>query len=108
MNNDTSNNNVASLSLQDKTTKFLMYTTDLVADSTVSILETVAEGSIADSINKFLEGYGKISRQQAEQKAFAEYEKINKTQRVESDFDKETKAFIKAQENKEASDENNS
>ncbi len=43
--------------------------------------------------NKYeiLEGRGKISREQAEQKAFSEYEKFNKTQRVESDFDKEVK-----------------
>jgi len=72
--------------------------------------------SFTDSINKFLEfneykileGYGNISRQQAEQKAFAEYEKFNKTQIIESDFDKETKAFLKAQVKKEAGDENDS
>ncbi len=94
----------------------VLYSTELVKDSTVSILETVAEGSVAESINKFLEfneykileGYGNISRQQAGQKAFAEYEKFNKTQRIESNFDKETKAFLKAPENKEANDENDS
>jgi hypothetical protein len=72
--------------------------------------------SFAESVNKFLEfneyemleGYGKISRKQAEQKAFAEYEKFNKTQQIESDFDKETKAFLKAQESKEVGDGNNS
>jgi hypothetical protein len=72
--------------------------------------------SFAESVNKFLEfneykileGYGKILRKQAEQKAFAEYEKFNKTQQIESDFDKETKAFLKAQENKGAGDGNNS
>lgn len=55
--------------------------------------------SFADSVNKFLtfneykilEGYGKITRKQAEQKAFAEYEKFNKQQRIESDFDRELK-----------------
>lgn len=57
----------------------------------------------AESVNKFLEfneyqileGYGKISRQQAEQKAFAEYEKFNKIQKIESDFDKQAKALEK-------------
>jgi len=52
--------------------------------------------SFADSVNKFLafneyqvlEGYGKISRQQAEARAFTEYEKFNETQRIESDFDR--------------------
>jgi len=59
----------------------------------------------AESVNKFLEfneykvldGYGSISRKQAEQKAWAEYEKFNKTQKIESDFDKATKALLKAQ-----------
>ena len=50
----------------------------------------------AESVNRFLEfneykileGHGTVSRKQAEEKAFAEYEKFNRTQRVESDFDK--------------------
>ncbi len=57
----------------------------------------------AESVNKFLEfneykileGYGKISPPQAEQKAFAEYEKFNKTQKIKSDFDKQAKALEK-------------
>ena len=57
----------------------------------------------ADSVNKFLkfneyqvlEGYGNITRKQAEEKAFAEYEKFNKQQRIESDFDKQIKALEK-------------
>jgi hypothetical protein len=55
-----------------------------------------------ESVNKFLtfneyqilEGYGAISRQQADQKAFAEYEKFNKQQRIESDFDREMKRLL--------------
>lgn len=58
----------------------------------------------ADSVDKFLsfneyrvlEGYGNITRQQAEQKAFAEYEKFNRQQRIESDFDREVKRLLKA------------
>ncbi|WP_416310980.1 virulence RhuM family protein [Pseudomonas sp. W03] len=58
--------------------------------------------SFAESVNKFLafneyrilEGYGTVSRQQAEQKAFAEYEKFNKQQRIESDFDREVKKLL--------------
>lgn len=61
----------------------------------------------AESVNKFLafneyrilEGYGKVSRQQAEQKAVAEYEKFNKQQRIESDFDREVKKLL---QNKDA------
>jgi len=57
----------------------------------------------ADSVNKFLEfneyrileGYGKITRKQAEEKAFAEYEKFNRQQKIESDFDKDLKALQK-------------
>jgi len=51
--------------------------------------------SFAESINKFLafneykilEGYGNISREAAKQKAFDEYDKFNKQQKIESDFD---------------------
>jgi hypothetical protein len=54
-----------------------------------------------ESVNKFmafneykiLEGKGKISAKQAEDKAFAEYDKFNKTQKIESDFDKAVKAL---------------
>ena len=57
----------------------------------------------ADSVNKFLafneyrvlEGYGKITRKQAEEKALAEYKKFNKQQKIESDFDKQVKALEK-------------
>jgi len=42
-----------------------------------------------------LEGYGKTSRNQAEQKAFAEYENFNKTQKIKSDFDQQAKALEK-------------
>lgn len=53
------------------------------------------------SVNKFLEfneykvleGKGTISAKQAEEKAFAEYDKFNKTQKIESDFDKAVKSL---------------
>lgn len=59
--------------------------------------------SFAESVDKFLtfneyqilEGYGTVSRLQAEQKAFAEYEKFNKQQHIESDFDREVKKLLK-------------
>ena len=59
--------------------------------------------SFAESVNKFLafneykilEGYGTISRQQAEQKAHAEYEQFNTQHRIESDFDREVKKLLK-------------
>lgn len=50
----------------------------------------------AESVNKFLafneyqilEGYCSVSRQQVEDKAIAEYDKFNKQQKIESDFDR--------------------
>lgn len=58
--------------------------------------------SFAESVDKFLsfneyrilEGYGSVSRKQAESKAVAEYEKFNKQQRIESDFDREMKKLL--------------
>lgn len=57
----------------------------------------------ADSVDKFLafneyrilEGYGCVQRQQADAKAVAEYEKFNKQQHIESDFDRAVKKLLK-------------
>ena len=65
--------------------------------------------SFAESVNKFLafneyrilDGHGKISRQQAKQKAFTEYETFNKQQRIESDFDREVKKLLQKKSVKE-------
>ena len=87
-------------SLERTVTSFFDYIEGIIERRTSFTME-----SFAESVNKFLEfneykvleGYGKISRQQAEQKALLEYEKFNKTQKVESDFDRETKALLKEQ-----------
>jgi len=58
---------------------------------------------LAESVNKFLEfneykileHKGNISFKEAEQRAFREYETFNKTQYIESDFDKMTKKLLK-------------
>jgi hypothetical protein len=58
--------------------------------------QTFTMEQFADSVNKFLdfnefrvlEGFGSISRQQADAKAYAEYDEFNKTQLIESDFDR--------------------
>ena len=63
---------------------------------------TFTMAAFAESVDKFLafneyrilEGYGSISREQAEQKALAEYEKFNKQQRIESDFDRQVKKLL--------------
>ena len=59
--------------------------------------------AFAESVNKFLEfneykileDKGKISAKQAKEKAFNEYDKFNKTQKIESDFDKAIKSLKK-------------
>jgi len=56
----------------------------------------------AASVNEFLAfrkyqiltDKGKISKQEADKKAETEYDEFNKTQKIFSDFDKETKNLI--------------
>jgi|SRR3989339_1015585 len=63
---------------------------------------------LAKSVNKFLsfneykilQGKGRISHGKAEQKAIAEYDAFNKTQKIESDFDKEVMKRLKDVEGK--------
>lgn len=76
-------------------------------ESIIERRNTFTMESFAESVNKFLafneyqilEGYGTISRQNAESKAFAEYEKFNKQQRIESDFDREVKKLLQKKDN---------
>ena len=57
---------------------------------------------LAKSVNKFLsfneykilQGKGRISHDKAEQKAIAEYDAFNKTQQIESDFDREVAKIL--------------
>lgn len=64
----------------------------------------------SESVNKFLafneyqilDGYGSVSRKQAEQKAFTEYEQFNKQQKIESDFDREIKKRLSKRGNDKA------
>jgi hypothetical protein len=61
-------------------------------------------GGFAESVDKFLafneyrvlEGYGRVSREQAEEKALAAYEIFNRLQRIESDFDREAKKMLQS------------
>ena len=65
----------------------------------IEIHTTFTMEKLAESINEFLQfnkyeildGKGKISHKKAEQKAFAEYDKFNKTQKIDSDFEKQIK-----------------
>jgi len=63
---------------------------------------------LAKSVDKFLnfneykilQGKGLISHQKAEQKAITEYEEFNKTQQIESDFDREIIKYLKKADKK--------
>ena len=77
------------------------YIEDLVERENTFTME-----QFALSINEFLAfrrydilpDKGRISHKEAEKKAFEEYDIFNKTQRIDSDFDKEVRRMI-AQEN---------
>lgn len=66
--------------------------------------EVLTMEKLAESINEFLQfnkyeilqDKGKISHEKAKQKAFAEYDKFNKTQSIESDFDREVKKLLQS------------
>ena len=60
---------------------------ELQKSSTVSILETV-------------QNEGKITHEEAKEKAFAEYDIFNKTQSIESDFDREVKKLLEIKSEK--------
>jgi len=85
--------------LERTITGFFDYIERIIENRTTFTMERFAE-----SVNRFLEfneyqileGYGSVSRKQAEEKAFAEYDKFNKTQSIESDFDKMVKQLPSA------------
>ena len=78
---------------------FFDYVEDLIEDENSFTMEDFAK-----SVNEFLafrkyqilEGKGRISKTVAEAKAIAEYEVFNKTQRIDSDFDKEINKILKS------------
>lgn len=80
-----------------------------MAQSVIERRSTFTIQGFAESVDKFLvfneyrilEGYGTVSRQLAEQKAFAEYEKFNKQPRIESDFDREVKKLLRKKDAEE-------
>tara|TARA_Y100000588_G_scaffold377706_1_gene457158 strand:+ start:770 stop:1813 length:1044 start_codon:yes stop_codon:yes gene_type:complete len=97
--------------LAEKEIKKLERTVSGFFDYIEGIIErrnTFTMESFAESVNKFLEfneykileGYGNVSRKQAEKKAFEEYEKYNKKQKIESDFDRIIKTKLKKPDTK--------
>lgn len=101
-----SDTTVAKNYLSEQEIKSLERTIGAFFDYIERIIETrntFTMEQFALSVNKFLEfneykvleGKGSISAKQAEEKAFVEYDKFNKTQKIESDFDKAVKALKK-------------
>lgn len=83
--------------LERAITGYFDYVEDLIEEEHVFTMDDFAQ-----SINEFLEfrrfkiltHKGSISKKQADNKAIAEYEVFNKTQKIESDFDKEVKKLL--------------
>ena len=73
--------------------------------STMEGMKAKTMEQFAASINEFLAfrrydilpDKGHISQAQAQQKAFAEYDVFNRTQRIDSDFDKQIKQLTEQQ-----------
>ena len=83
--------------LERTVTGYFDYIEDLIERENTFTME-----EFANSINEFLhfrkyqilKDKGSISKKQADEKAISEYDEFNKTQRIESDFDKEIKKLI--------------
>jgi hypothetical protein len=104
-----SDTSVAKNYLQEKEIKQLERTVTSYFDYIEGLIErenTFTMEGLALSVNKFLEfneykvleGLGKKSKKQAETKAFLEYDKFNRTQKIESDFDKMVKGLKEGKE----------
>ena len=89
--------------LERSVSGFFDYIENIIENRITFTMEVFAE-----SVNKFLlfneykvlTGKGNVSAQQAKEKAFSEYEIFNKTQGIESDFDKVIKS-LKRSKNQE-------
>lgn len=83
--------------LERTVTGYFDYIEDLIERENTFTMEEFAE-----SVNAFLEfrrydilkNKGKVSHKEAQDKAYAEYDIFNKTQKIESDFDKAIKAML--------------
>lgn len=87
--------------LERTVTGYFDYIEDLIERENTFTMEQFAE-----SINRFLtfreyrilEGKGRVSKKAAKEKAEAEYDIFNKTQRITSDFDREVKRLLESQQ----------
>lgn len=83
--------------LERTVTGYFDYIEDLIERENTFTMEDFAE-----SVNAFLEfrrydilkNKGRVSHKEAQDKAYAEYDIFNKTQKIESDFDKAIKAML--------------
>lgn len=83
--------------LERAVTGFFDYIEDLIEEENTFTMQ-----QFANSVNEFLEfrkfkilpNKGRVSKAQAEEKAGQEYEIFNKTQLIESDFDREVKQLL--------------
>ena len=83
--------------LERAVTGYFDYIEDLIERE-----NTFTMAEFAASINEFLtfrkydilEGKGHISKKKADEKAMAEYDEFNKTQKINSDFDKQVKKLL--------------
>ncbi len=93
-----SDTSIAKNYLQEKKIKQLERTVTGYFDYIEGLIErenTFTMEQLAFNEYKVLDGLGKKSKKQAENKAYSEYDKFNKTQKIESDFDKMVKALKK-------------
>lgn len=83
--------------LERAITGFFDYIEDLIENEVTFTMEDFAK-SINEFLNfrrfNILEGKGRISKKDADKKAIAEYTEFNKTQMINSDFDKEVKRML--------------
>lgn len=84
--------------LERAITGFFDYVEDLIENEVTFTMEDFAK-SINEFLNfrrfNILEGKGRISKKDADKKAIAEYTEFNKTQIINSDFDKEVEKMLK-------------
>ena len=77
---------------------FFDYIENLIENEQAFTMKEFSE-SVDNFLNfnkyKILKDKGRISKEEANQKALGEYKEFNKTQRIESDFEKETKKLLK-------------
>lgn len=83
--------------LERAVTGFFDYIEDLIENEVTFTMEDFAK-SVNEFLNfrrfNILDGKGRISKKDADKKAIAEYTEFNKTQMINSDFDKEVKKIL--------------